>query len=228
MKLSVIIPTWNEEYTILQTIHSLQSQETSYPIEWIIVDGGSTDATVQLAESSQVTVIYSERGRAKQMNAGALVATGNVLLFLHSDSILSQGCLEELGKMMSKEEVVGGCFRLAFSDSNFLLDVIAWGSHLRAKLGKIMFGDQGIFVRREIFEVLGGFPDIELMEDLEFSARIKSYGKIETVNKRIFTSSRRFRKGGIIKTFWLMQRIKWMYWRGVPPAVLKKYYDDRR
>ena len=228
MKLSVIVPTWNEEQTILQTIQSLQSQITTYPTEWIIVDGGSTDATCQLAGSTEATVISSKRGRAKQMNAGARVATGDVLLFLHSDSLLEQGCLEELGKVISQKNAISGCFQLAFSDSNLFLDFIAWGSHLRAKVWKIMFGDQGIFIKRDLFKQVGGFPEIELMEDWEFSSTIKKHGKIDIVKKKIYTSSRRFRKGGIWKTFWLMQKIKWMYWRGVSPKVLRKYYHDRR
>lgn len=228
MKISIIIPTWNEEKTILQTIASVESQFTTVLIQIVIVDGGSTDDTLRLAEPTSATVIRADRGRATQMNAGAKVATGDILLFLHSDSILSEGCLEELRETMSGGGIVGGCFRLAFSDSNFLLNCIAWGSHLRAKLGGIMFGDQGIFVKRKVFEQVGGFPPIDLMEDLEFSIKVKRAGRLGIINKWIYTSSRRFRQGGILKTLLLMQRIKWMYWRGVPPVELKKFYDDHR
>lgn len=228
MKLSVIIPAWNEERVILRTLRSLQSERTTFPVERIVVDGGSDDATVQLAQSTGAKVIVAERGRAKQMNAGAAEATGDALLFLHSDCVLEKGALELLGRTIARKKIDAGCFRLAFTNANASLKLIARGSDLRARWLKIMFGDQGIFATRELFQRAGGFPDIELMEDLEFSRRIKKIGNIGVINKKIYTSPRRFETGGTWKTVWLMQKLKWMYWRGVPPSELRKYYEDHR
>jgi rSAM/selenodomain-associated transferase 2 len=228
LKCSIIIPTLNEEKTIVQLINSLHDQKAGYELEVIVVDGGSKDQTVTLAHQLATKVIESKPGRAEQMNAAAEVASGEILLFLHSDSRLESGALSELREIMSDKQVVGGCFRLAFMDSNWLLKWIAWGSHIRAKRGKVMFGDQGIFVRKSVFDKVGGFPFIQLMEDWELSRRVRVQGIVRCGKKKIFTSSRRFRHKGILKTFILMQKLKWMYIMGRSPAHLRKYYEDHR
>lgn len=227
MKLSIIIPVLNEEKTVVKTLESLKEQDQNENIEIIVVDAGSTDKTGELS-AGYAHVIQSMRGRAEQMNSGARAASADLFLFLHSDCLLESGSLNELLSRMDKGDFIGGCFKLAFSDSDRLLNLIAWGSNLRAGLFKIIFGDQGLFVQRGIFEKIGGFPSIEIMEDWEMSRILKRRGKLCILDKHIYTSPRRFRAGGTIRILWLMLKLKLMYLLKVPPLKIKKYYKDNR
>lgn len=249
MLLSIIIPTLNEGNNISRLLNEIQPAQI--PKEVIVVDGGSHDNTALLARQS-AQVIFAPKGRARQMNAGAEAAAGDLLLFLHCDTSLQPSTLEKLYWTVKKENLAGGCLRLHFDDPAVSLKIIAFFSHLRALWTGIYFGDQGLFVRRSVFEAIGGFPDIPLMEDWEISRRLQAYAKsprvedsaweawdesgdptvkptkIRPLSMPIVTSSRRFRQNGIIKTMLLMHKLKIMYALGVAPDKIKAYYEDAR
>jgi rSAM/selenodomain-associated transferase 2 len=226
MLVSIIIPVLNEVNTIAATLESITKLHGEKEI--IIVDGGSTDGTRELISSSGFLVISAPQGRAKQMNAGARRARGEVLLFLHGDSHLQFDALKKMQFALQDAQVVGGGYQLVMEDTSLVLKMVCYFSNLRARWGQIYFGDQGMFVRRRAFEAAGGFPDIEIMEDWELSRRLSRMGILKQVPASITTSSRRFRKGGIWRTIWLMQKLKVLYLCGVPPATIKDYYRDVR
>ncbi|MGM0369566.1 MAG: TIGR04283 family arsenosugar biosynthesis glycosyltransferase [Bacillota bacterium] len=222
--ISVIIPVLNEEeriVDIIEHVNNLAGQK-----EVIVVDGGSIDQTYELAENLADKVCETKAGRAQQMNCGAKAASGDVYLFLHCDSQLESGSLLALDVAMRDEEVVGGCFKLQIDSDSWPLRFISWSSNLRAKYLNLIFGDQGIFVRQEVFAELGGYPEIELMEDWEFSRKLAKVGKLNLLDHQIYTSARRWEKNGIWKTIWLMHKIKFLYLLGVSPAKLKEMYKS--
>lgn len=223
--ISIIVPVLNEEKTIIKTITNLISLKGEKEI--LVIDGGSTDKTVSLAKTL-VKVIETSKGRSLQMNAGAKDAKGNILWFVHSDSIIDKKSLSNIEKTISKG-YIGGGFSLYFYDTkNIFMKFIAITSNLRGAFGKIFFGDQGIFIKKESFISIDGFPKISIMEDFEFSLKIKKIGKMKLLKSKIGTSSRRFTKGGIFKTFLLMQKMKLLYLAGVSPDKLDKMYREVR
>ncbi len=223
LKVSVVIPVLNESSGILKTLENLL--DIAEISEIIVVDGGSTDDTVEVA-STYAKVISAKKGRARQMNEGAHAATGQVILFLHADSIISPDSIKKIGQAIIREQVVGGCLKLVFDDRSLIFRLIALGSNLRAKFLKIFFGDQGIFVKRDVFISTGGFPELPIMEEWEFCRLLKSQGKTLQLNCPIITSSRRFHKHGIWKTLFLMHKLKLLYILGVSPNKLKQIYPD--
>jgi rSAM/selenodomain-associated transferase 2 len=192
--ISVIIPTFNEENFVLAAIRSANQQGGRTEI--IVVDGGSTDKTVEVARPHAV-VINSWRGRAVQMNTGAGHATGDVFLFLHADSCLPPLALANLEQVIREPQVVGGTFTLRFDHAKWTLRLIAFFSRLKFRY--FHYGDQGIFVRRDIFEQLGGFKEIPIMEDLDFLQRLRRKGQVALIKLPVTTSSRRFLENGILR-----------------------------
>ncbi len=225
MKLSVIIPALNEGRDIgpvLERATSIHADEV------IVVDGGSRDATREIAKRLASHVIESLRGRALQMNAGAKAAHGDVLLFLHADTVLPPETKRVIQEALSDPQVVGGRFDIRLDRAGWLYGLVAFLVNLRSRLTKIATGDQAIFVRREVFEQIGGFSEIPLMEDVEFSRRLKKLGKIACLHKKVVTSARRWERRGPIKTILLMWRLRFLYFMGVSPDRLKSYYVDVR
>ncbi|NEU06292.1 MULTISPECIES: TIGR04283 family arsenosugar biosynthesis glycosyltransferase [Clostridium] len=223
--ISVIIPTLNEEKNIEKLLIKLNN--INYPKEILIVDGGSNDKTALIA-SKYGKVLTSPRGRCNQLNFGAKNAKGDILWFLHCDSIIDDYSFNHIERTI-KENFIGGCFSLYFYDfKTIFLKYISYTSNLRAKYLKLIFGDQGLFIRKDVFFKLEGFKKMPIMEDWEFSTRLKREGKTKVLKTPIGTSARRFINGGQFKTHILMHKIKILYLLGTPPDKLSKIYKDIR
>lgn len=223
--ISIIIPVLNEENTIDKRLENIIKIDGNKEI--IIVDGGSSDNTSEIAKKYG-RVIQSEKGRAKQMNAGAKIAKGDILWFVHIDSKLDNDSISEIENTI-KSGYIGGCFSLYFYDLDTrFMKYVANSSNKRAKYLKLIFGDQGIFMRRHIYEKFGGYKDMELMEDWDLSRRIHKLGKMKVLENKIGTSARRFRNGGELRTLLLMHKIKILYMLGVPTEKLAKIYSGVR
>ena len=191
--------------------------------EIIISDGGSRDGTLQKAFHMAKT-LTADMGRARQMNAGAELATGNIFWFLHADCRPSEKSGDLILKSLSNNEIVGGGFRWALTGSKWYYSIITSLAHIKNKLRNNLFGDMGIFVKREVFEELNGFADIPFMEDVEFTARLKRAGKIKILDEKLYSSDRRLLKRGPIRTFVKNNLIKFAYGLGFSPKYLVKYY----
>jgi len=225
MRMSVIIPALDEAAQIAAAIESARAASVG---EVIVVDGGSGDATVDRARVAGATVITATRGRARQMNAGAAVATGEVLLFLHADTRLPPAFDAAVDAALADPAVVGGRFDLRLEPGSPFLDLTAALINLRSRLTGIATGDQALFVRRTVFEAMGGFEDIPLMEDVAFTRALKGRGRVARLRARVTTSARRWQRDGPLRTVLLMWWLRFLYWRGVPPAELKRRYADTR
>lgn len=225
MQVSVVIPTLNEAETVVRTL-SLVRQTGE--CELIVVDGGSGDDTFALACSHADIVLGAARGRAQQMNAGAQAATGDVLLFLHADSVLPHQFTQRLQLVFADAAVVGGRFDVHLDAMGWQFRLIETLMNTRSRLSRISTGDQAIFVRRDVFQRLGGFPELELMEDIEFSRMLKRVGKIACLHDRVTTSARRWQRDGVFRTIGLMWTLRLAYFLGVPPHQLKPFYADTR
>ena len=218
--ISVIIPALNEVENILNAITSVRRQDQA--VEIIVVDGGSVDDTPEIARS-HATVLSSPRGRAAQMNAGARHASGDVLLFLHSDSALASGALAQLRKTLDNPRSVGGSFTLAFDADNFWLRCYAFCSTIDWLCFR--YGDQGIFVRRSIFEAMGGYAEIPLMEDIDFMRRMPRYGQRCLIRQYpVTTSARRFLEHGVVRQEALNVILVGLWFLGVKPHTLARWY----
>jgi rSAM/selenodomain-associated transferase 2 len=196
MRWSVIIPTLNEETLLPETLRHLRREK---PKEIVVVDGGSSDATVALARQQADVVLSGPRGRAVQMNWGAAHARGEFLLFLHADCTLEEGALQEASTWLQRDWVAGGCFQMSIPRRHRLYRSIAACATARVKLTGIVYGDQGLFVRRDLFEKLGGFPPIRLMEDVFFSQKLRRHGRIVVARRQIEVSARRWEHAGIVR-----------------------------
>ncbi|HLE86751.1 MAG TPA: TIGR04283 family arsenosugar biosynthesis glycosyltransferase [Candidatus Brocadiaceae bacterium] len=223
MKISVIIPTLNEESHIEKTLQSVIKQAGDY--ELFIVDGGSTDNTIAIAKR-YTSVIDSKRGRAIQMNAGASLCKGDILLFLHADTLLPDDAFRELRKRMRDDTVSGGSFYIAFDADNFILRGISFITRFNFRL--FHFGDQGIFVRRDVFQKLHGYKDMPIMEDYDFYKRLMKQGQVILVRMPVISSARRFIKKGVIRQLLINKFVVLAYWAGVDIQTIKRFYDDMR
>lgn len=225
-KISIIIPVYNEEKTIVKLQQQLE--ELKGQCEIIFVDGGSTDRTVKLIQPDY-RVIYEAKGRAWQMNAGAKESAGDILFFLHCDSELPPRPLAEIRRVMKDHSA--GCFGIAFHSKNFFMWTCRVISNHRIKDRKVMFGDQGIFVDRNLFFKAGMFPELPIMEDYQFSLTLKEMEiRLGMAKRRIYTSDRRFPKGTIpkLRIMWKMNRLRKMYRDGVDIEVISGMYQDVR
>lgn len=204
MTISIIIPTYNEELVL--TENKSYFKDLSKYGEVIFVDGKSGDNTVNLAEDLG-KVIMSPKCRAIQMNMGARAAKGEALLFLHADTMIEGKTIAKIAYTLNKKKIIGGCLTHVYKPGSPIFRFIAFTGNLRARLTKIFYGDQGIFVRKDVFEKIGGFPDVKICEDILFSKKLRENGKTRVLPYYIYCSPRRWAKGGIIKTFLTNMRI---------------------
>lgn len=226
MTISVVIPTLNEEAILPKTLcHTL----TLGFEEIVVVDGGSLDHTVALSKtlftgSPGTRILTAPRGRARQMNEGAKVCQGDGLLFLHADTLLPADAKQLVIEALADPRVAGGRFDVQFDSSSPWAGIISTLMNLRSRWTGIATGDQAIFVRRRVFERLGGFSDIPLMEDVEFSRRLKRAGRLAALRQPVITSFRRWERQGPLRTIGLMWTLRLLYWLGVSPHRLSQFY----
>ena len=224
MKLSFVIPTFNEAAQIRQTLLLLQPLRAEGH-EIILSDGGSEDETLSLATPMVDHLIHAPKGRARQMNAGATVASGEVLLFLHADTQLPHQAVQCITTALARNRCDWGRFDVRLSGSHPLLRLVEWMMNHRSRLSGIATGDQGIFIRTTLFRQVGGFPPLELMEDIALSRTLKQFSAPVCLKERVTTSSRRWEQRGIINTIALMWRIRLAYFLGANPATLARRYQ---
>ena len=223
-KISIIIPILNEAKILENTLSQLQPELEHH--ELIIVDGGSTDNSVCIAEKYG-EVITSARGRAKQLNAGASAATGDILLFLHADIWLEPGALTAVETALASG-YIGGGFRQKIDGKGSLYRVIEIAGDIRGKYLKIFYGDSGIFLARADFEKIGGFPDVPILEEMEFSKGLRRLGKTTLVTPCIHISARRWETRGIVRTTLNNWLITLLYFLKFSPGQLAKLYQHIR
>jgi rSAM/selenodomain-associated transferase 2 len=224
MSISVIIPTLNEAGIIGETIRSLRLQQRG---EIIVVDGGSSDGTPQEAREAD-RVIAAGRGRAVQMNAGAAMARGDILLFLHADCTLETGAMAEVVRLLNRSGILAGCFSMSISAAGWQYRLIEACAAARVRLTGLAYGDQGLFLRRADFERLGGFPPLRFMEDVFFSRRLRDHGRMVVARKNILVSPRRWQRVGLIRQTFLNWTLTALAAAGVHPDVLARYYPGVR
>jgi rSAM/selenodomain-associated transferase 2 len=223
MRLSIIVPVLDEAAAIAGTLAVLAPYRARGN-EVIVVDGGSSDRTVEIARPLVDQVISAPRGRGAQMNAGAGVARGDVLLFLHADTALPTQADRLAIDGLSASGQCWGRFDVTIASAHPLLPLVARMMNLRSRLTGIATGDQAIFVHRQAFEEVGGFPDIALMEDIGLSARLKQMGRPLCLAAKVTTSGRRWEKHGVLRTVLVMWRLRLAYWLGVKPSALARRY----
>jgi rSAM/selenodomain-associated transferase 2 len=193
--------------------------------ELLVVDGGSTDdSRAIVARTPSARWVSAPRGRARQMNTGARAARGDALLFLHADTRLPDGAGAAILTALAEPGVVGGRFDVRLDSRRPLLKLVATLMNHRSRLTGISTGDQGIFVRREVFDALGGYPDIPLMEDIELTRRLKRRGRLVALRLRVVTSARKWEREGVVRTVLLMWTLRLLYTLGVSPARLHRWY----
>jgi rSAM/selenodomain-associated transferase 2 len=222
-KLSIIIPVLNEGDGIAAALDAL-AHLRAVGTEVIVVDGGSRDATVERAQLRADRVVLATRGRALQMNAGAERASGDILLFLHADTRLPAEADRVVLDGLDQSRRVWGRFDVKIDGRSRLLPVVAWLMRLRSRLTGIATGDQAIFLRREAFQVVGGFPTIALMEDIAICKRLKRLGRPLCLRACVTTSGRRWEKHGVLSTILLMWRLRFAYFLGADPKQLARRY----
>ncbi|NER01698.1 MAG: glycosyltransferase family 2 protein [Okeania sp. SIO3C4] len=221
--ISIIIPVLNEVNTITQTISTAQTAKDK-DIEIIVVDGGSNDGTIELIKCLNIQIISSVPGRATQMNCGAKIATGKILLFLHGDTLLPSNFDRMLEDILVKPKIIAGAFELSIRGTTKGLRIVERMVNWRSRYLQMPYGDQGIFLPAKIFQEIGGFPEIPIMEDFELIRRLKKRGQIAIVPTPVFTSGRRWQKLGILKTTLINQIVIIAYLLGVSPQRLARWY----
>jgi rSAM/selenodomain-associated transferase 2 len=226
VKISVIIPSLNEAETITEAIRSAKSGAPD--VEVIVVDGGSADGTVAVAEGLGATTISAERGRGAQMDAGASASTGEVLLFLHADSRLPDAWQHKVQEVMAAPGVVAGGFRLSIDSTNRALAIVAAGANLRARALGLIYGDQAIFASKESFLRAGGYAKLPLMEDVYCVKKLRELGRVVLIDETVRTSARRWEGNSILRctlrNWWLLA----LWFAGLSPERLHGWYYRKK
>jgi rSAM/selenodomain-associated transferase 2 len=225
MRLSVVVPAHNEEATIGQTL--AHTRERVQPDELLVANVCSTDGTGEIA-SRYARVITLESTRGAALNQVAAMATGEVLLFLHADTLLPSEAAALINTALANPRVVGGAFRLRLDDTGRLAGLVSRTVNLRSALLGTYFGDQGLFVRSDVFARVGGYRDWSVMEDLEILSRLRRQGQLALLNAEVVTSARRHRGGGWVKTLVTIWAICLLFRLGVPSQAMLRLYKPRR
>lgn len=224
LRVSVIVPTLNEAAhlpTTLAHVHLMAGDEL------IVVDGGSTDQTVVLAQQYTPHVLHSAPGRATQMNCGAQQARGDILVFLHADTVLPPDGLDAV-RAAVQAGAVGGAFRLMITPPTLVLRVVAWGTNLRARFGHLPYGDQALFMPRAVFEAIGGYEPVSFMEDVRMVQALRQHGNMVLLPQTVQTSGRRWQRDGVFYTTIRNTILITLYLWGVSPDKLRPWYRPRR
>ena len=221
--ISVVIPTYNEEGVVGKCIRALREERTNCEI--IVADGGSSDGTAEEVMSFQdILMVQSRKGRGPQLNAGAAAARGEILLFLHADTILEKGWSSDILSACGQDGVVGGAFTLKIDCRGGRYRLTEHWVRLRCRLFSVPYGDQGIFLKSDVFRKLGGYEEIPIMEDVEIIGRMKSLGRIVILKRNAYVSARKWTKEGWFRTSVRNQFIMLMYRFGVTPHYLARIY----
>ena len=226
MTISIIIPVLNEAEIIQETIKRLQ---VNSDVEIIVVDGGSKDKTVEIVKQSNIKLVISKQaGRSNQMNYGAAIAKGDILLFLHADTQLPPNYPQLIKQTLSQPNVIAGAFELAIDSPQKSLRVIETLVNWRSRFLSLPYGDQALFLKQKTFSKVGGFPNLPIMEDFELIEKLKHQGKIALVAAKVITSPRRWQKLGVFKTTAINQLIILGYYLGIPPIKLQQFYQQAK
>lgn len=220
--ISIIIPTLNEGANLQETLAPLSRAEI------LVVDGGSSDRTVAIAAAFGAKVVKSLPGRSRQMNAGASVASGEILLFLHADTRLPDGFADAVREILAEPGTIAGAFRLRIEGDLAGLRWVERGVNWRSRYLQFPYGDQGLFLRADTFAKIGGFPDLPIMEDFELVRRLRRLGRVAIAATAIQTSGRRWQKLGVVKTTLINQIVIAGYLLGVSPDRLAQWYRQQR
>ncbi len=225
MKFSIIIPVFHEENIINFLIDHVNTLKSTDNYEIIVIDGSSTNDTIKAISDKKVISISSKKGRACQMNAGAKKAKGQIYLFLHADTFLPKNVFSIINKEFSQNNFVAGAFSLEIDSKKILFRLLTKFINLRSKLTRVPYGDQAFFVKSDFFKKIGGFRDIEIMEDIELMRRIKKLNvPIVIVPEKVYTSTRRWGKEGILLCTFRNWTIRLLYYLGIHPKKIVKYY----
>ncbi|MEA5450473.1 TIGR04283 family arsenosugar biosynthesis glycosyltransferase [Leptolyngbya sp. CCNP1308] len=219
--ISVVIPALNEAKQLPAVLDTIRPAS---PVEVIVVDGGSADGTADVAEAQGARVVKATPGRSRQLNGGAAAATGSILLFLHADTRLPQGFDQVIRHTLAQPGVVAGAFRLAINGPGRGLRWVEWGVNLRSRLLQMPYGDQGLFLKAEVFDKMGGFPDLPMMEDFELVRRLRKVGRVAIAPSAVVTSDRRWRTLGILRTTLANQAMIAGYFLSVDLHKLARWY----
>lgn len=222
--ITAILPTWNEGSNIAAAVENLRRQGVG---DIVVADGGSTDDTLPQAAAAD-RVVVGPAGRAAQMNAGAACARGDILLFLHADCLLGKGAVAALPRLLRKPGIVAGCFTMRVQEEGWGYRCIDWCATARVRLTGIAYGDQGLFLKRSVFEAVGGFPHLTFMEDVFLSRRLRRLGRIVVAPEVVYVSSRRWRKVGLVRQTLLNWTLTGLALAGVHPDRLARFYRRDR
>jgi len=225
IEISIVVPVLNESQRINTFLHHLKRQTLEHKAEIIVIDGAQDCGTISVINDSQIIRLSGPKGRARQMNTGAALAKGRILLFLHADTLLPDGALVKIAQAMKCSGYVGGAFEIEYDSNRPILGFIAWRNNMRCRVTRIPYGDQGIFIRREYFEQIGGYSQYDFLEDVDLMSRIKRDGKkIHILKNRLKISSRRWEKEGIFYCMIRNQLMVTLFHFGVNPNKLARFY----
>ncbi len=226
--ISVIIPVYREGKRISETIESVKQAAGGFKHEIIVADGDSDGRTIKLINNRRILKLTAPKGRSRQMNAGAARASGEILLFLHSDTQLPVNAFKKITEALADSFFIGGAFNLGIQNPKFIFRLIAFAASLKHRFTRIPYGDQAIFIKKKYFEEVGRYPEIPLMEDVELMKRIKRRGdRIVILHDTTMTSSRKWETDGIIFTIIRNWIIQILYMSGISAERLVKYYYRR-